>query len=125
MPIMPQPTISPDLLKEIERAEEMASFITSNRVDNFVSENDEKMVVATLYSLAREHYTAILFLIRDGRFDGSAFALARPLVEAAYNAHWLYCCAKPTAIDRIKQGYNCFPPVRNIAEMLENKLDSC
>jgi hypothetical protein len=124
MPIIPQPIISQDLRQEIERAEDMYASIISNTPDVFVSDNDEKMLVGIFYSLAREHFTAILYLLRAGQFDGSAFALARPLVEAAYKAHWLYCCAKPATVARIKAGGNCFPPFSDIAELIEKKMDA-
>jgi hypothetical protein len=121
MPILPQPTISPELTQDIERAENMHHFMIANTPDTYVR-GDEMDLVGALYSLAREHHSAIIYLLRAGQFDGSAFALARPLVEAAYKAHWLYSCAKPQTIIRIRAGGNCFPPFSDIADLIEQKM---
>jgi hypothetical protein len=64
----------------------MHTFIVANTPSSFVNDSDRKLFVAGLYSLALEHHSAISYLMRAGKFDGSAFALARPLVEASYKS---------------------------------------
>ena len=59
-------------------------------------------------SIALEHQEAIILLLRHG-LRGSAVALIRPVFEIFYRASWIYHCAKPNQIDRIKKGKFRFP----------------
>jgi hypothetical protein len=122
MPITPRPPLSQKLLQMIERAETMHGFIQTTVPDGFTGDTDEIILMAALYSLVEEHHSALLYLLRAGQFDGSAFALARPLIDAAYRAHWIYSCAKPEIIRRIRKGENCYPGLQNMAEEVEKKL---
>jgi hypothetical protein len=124
MPIVPQPCISTDLRQAIERSETMHCFIVANTPSSFVNNSDRILLVAGLYSLAREHHYAILYLLRAGQFDGSAFALARPLVEASYKAHWIHICAKPATIARIRNGGSCYPSLPDMADLIEKKMQT-
>lgn len=122
MPLV-KPAVSKELLQMIERAEVMHGFIQTTAPDRFVLDTDERMLVVALYSLVEEHHAAILYLLRAGQFDGSALALARPLVDAAYRAHWIYSCAKPEIIQRIKAGENCYPRAFiDMADAIEEKM---
>jgi hypothetical protein len=51
-------------------------------------------------------------------------ALVRPLLDAAYRAHWIYSCAKPEIIERIKAGDDCYPGLINMAEAVDKKMDT-
>ena len=51
-------------------------------------------------SLAIEHYGAILQLVHDGSFIASAYALARPLLEAICATHWLIFAASEADVER-------------------------
>jgi hypothetical protein len=83
-----------------------------------------KLLVASLFSLAMEHHGAILYLLRAGQFDGSAFSLIRPLIDCAYRAHWIYACAKPDIVLRIKNGEDVYPGLVNMAVEIEKKIDA-
>jgi hypothetical protein len=122
MPTIPSPILGPELLRTIEDAEEMHQLILVTQPDSFIADSDEIELVSRLYSLVEEHHAAILYLLRAGQFDGSAFALARPLVDGAYRAHWLYCCAKPATIKRIREGGNCYPPFEDMAKSIEERM---
>lgn len=124
MPIINRPPVSPAVLDEIQRAERMHNFILRTIPDKFLSDTDEKILVAAFFSLSLEHHGAILHLIREGQFDGSAFALVRPLIDAAYRAHWIYSCAKPEIVLRIKKGDDVYPGLTNIASEIEKRSDA-
>jgi hypothetical protein len=121
---MLKPHVSEDLLKNIIRAEALHGFIQITSPDRIIIDTDEKTLVAGLYSLVQEHHSAILYLLRAGQFGGSALTLVRPLLDAAYRAHWIYSCAKPDIIERIKAGEDCYPGLINMAEAVEKKMDT-
>lgn len=124
MPIIEPPEISKKLHSEIYKAEQMHDFVMHTMPDKFVGDTDQKLLVAAILSLTAEHHGAILYLLKSGRFDGSAFALVRPLVDAAYRAHWLYSCAKPEIIARIKKGEDVYPGLINMATEIEKKVNA-
>jgi len=123
MPAIKPPTVSKEVSDEISRAEKMHNFILATMPDGFVSDTDVKIIVAALFSLTLEHHGAILYLLKAGQFDGSAFALVRPLVEASYRAHWVYACAKPDIVTRLKNGEEVEPGLINMATEVEKKVD--
>ena len=74
--------------------------------------------------LVLEHQGAILYLLETGQFDGSALALVRPLIDAAYRAHWAYSSASPENIAKLRAGEKCDPGLINMAEAVERKIDA-
>ena len=124
MPIIQPPPVSKQLQDEIHKAELMHDFIQENIPDTFVGDTDQKILIAAIFSLLSEHHGAILYLLKPGRFDGSALALVRPLIEGAYRAHWIYSCAKPDIVVRIKNGENVYPGLINMATEIEKKVDT-
>lgn len=123
MPIV-KPSVSKEVLDEISKAETMHNFILSTMPGGFVSDTDIKILVAALFSLTLEHHGAILHLLKAGQFDGSAFTLVRPLVDGTYRAHWIYACAKPDIVVRIKNGEDVYPGLVNMATEVEKKSDA-
>jgi len=109
---------------EIHKAELMHDLISATIPDKFVGDTDQKMLVAAIFSLTSEHHGAILHLLKTGRFDGSAFALVRPLIDGAYRAQWIYSCAKPDIVARIKNGEDVYPGMINMADEIEKKVDA-
>lgn len=124
MPIIQPPAVSKQVQDEIHKAELMHEFILATSPDEFIGDTDQKLLVAAIYSLTFEHHGAILYLLKTGRFDGSALALVRPLIDGAYRAHWIYSCAKPDIVVRIKNGENVYPGLLNMATEIENKIDT-
>jgi hypothetical protein len=124
MPVIQPPPVTKQLQDEIHKAELMHDFITATGPDKFVGDTDQKILVAAIYSLTLEHHGAILHLLKAGRFDGSALALVRPLIDGAYRAHWIYSCAKPDIVARIKNGENVYPGLINMATEIEKKVDA-
>jgi len=124
MPVIQPPTVSKKLLDEIHKAELMHDFVMRSIPDRFEGDTDQKLLVAAIFSLAAEHHGAILHLLKSGRFDGSALALVRPVIEGAYRAHWIYSCARPDIVVRIKNGENVYPGLINIATEIEKKMNA-
>jgi hypothetical protein len=89
MPVLSAATVSEALKSELHRAMEMNTFVVRNVPDSFKGDTDEKILVGGYFSLILEHHGAILYLLQSGQFDGSALALVRPLIDAAYRAHWV------------------------------------
>jgi hypothetical protein len=124
MPIIQPPRVSKQLQDEIFKAELMHDFTMATIPDRFVGDTDQKILVAAIFSLTSEHHGAILHLLKSGRFDGSALALVRPLIDGAYRAHWIYSCAKPDIVVRIKNGENAYPGLINMATETEKKINA-
>lgn len=120
------PTYSPEVSKEIvERigvAETMHNFVLATVPDKLILDTDQKVIIVALLSLAIEHHGAILHLLRSGRFDGSAFALTRPLVDAVYRAFWVQLCASPKHLEAIRKGDFQYPPLPNMADEVEKHM---
>ena len=66
--------------------------------------NDRDEIVIGLASLALEHVSSVLILLGTGENIGSAFALARPTVEAALRAVWLYIGASDEEVSKARTG---------------------
>jgi hypothetical protein len=62
----------------------MHGYIQNTLPDSMTLDRDEKKLIVGLLALVEEHHGAILYLLRTGQYDGSAFALARALIDAAY-----------------------------------------
>ncbi len=124
MPILNAIPISAELKAEINRSAEVHTFIVGALPDIFVLDTDEKVLVGSYLSLVLEHQGAILHLLGTGQFDGSALALVRPLIDAAYRAHWVYSSATPENIAKLRAGEKCDPGLPSMAEALENKIDA-
>ena len=65
------------------------------------SDNSRTVIVIGLLATMIEHHGAMLLLIRNGRV-GSAFALARSIVESMYRGMWINACATEKEIHRFK-----------------------
>lgn len=60
-------------------------------------DDSRTVIVIGLLSTMIEHHRAMLLLIRNGRV-GSAFSLARSIVESMYRGLWINACAAATQI---------------------------
>jgi len=114
--------VTETVLNGIRRAEGMRNFILQTIPDKIIVDTEEKVLIVALFSLVLEHHGAVLHLLKAGRFDGSALALVRPLIEASYRGHWIYCCATPEAIKQISVGKDAYPKLPRMASDVEKKL---
>jgi hypothetical protein len=116
--------ISGELQREIERAAENQAFIARTLPDKFIGDSDERILIASLFSLVLEHHGAILYLFGAGQFDGSALALVRPLIDSAYRAHWIYSCASEDNLAKILNGEDVSPGLINMATEIEKRVSA-
>ena len=75
-----------------------------------ISDTRSQLLLAYV-SVALEHQEAIVLLARQA-LPASAFALVRPIFELLYRSAWMYFCAKPREVAKIKAGKFNFPPMR-------------
>lgn len=113
------PSASSAVLSQIIRAEDMHNFIVQTVPEQLKLDSDEKTIFVALFSLAVEHHGAILNLLRTGRFNGSAAALARPLIDTIYRAMWLHCCGTPEHFAAVRAGGSPYPGLPNMADAIE------
>lgn len=64
---------------------------------------DRLRISQPLFYLALEYYDSIVILLSH-RLIGSAFALARPLLEACVRGKWILCAATDTDIQKFLKG---------------------
>ena len=57
-------------------------------------------LLMALFDISLEHAKSILILIENGKF-GSAYALARPLVESFLRGAWIQNCATDAEVTRL------------------------
>jgi hypothetical protein len=112
-----------DVLDRIAVAETMHNFVLQAVPQAFKTDTDEKTIIVALFSLVVEHHGAILTLLKTGRFDGSAFALVRPLIDAVFRAFWVHFCAKPEHLTAIREGESPYPGLPNMADEVEKHMN--
>lgn len=116
------PQVSKELLDRIILAESMHDFVLATVPQQLKLDTDERLLVVALFSLTIEHHGAILYLLRSSRFNGSAFALTRPLIDAVYRAIWIHLCATSQHIQSIKNGDFRYPRLPNMADEVEKRM---
>jgi hypothetical protein len=115
--------VEKDVLDRIAVAEAVHNFVLQAVPQRFKTDTDEKTIIVALFSLVVEHHGAILTLLKMGRFDGSAFALVRPLIDAVYRAFWVHFCAKPEHLVAIRNGDCPYPGLPNMADEVEKHMN--
>ncbi len=106
----------------IDRARSMQEFILQ-QIPSQIPRTDKTEMVSGLFYIVLEHHRSILLLLETGTNTGSAFALARPLIEAAYRAHWIWACATPKQLAAARtRGKDPYPDVNRIAGMVDAKV---
>ena len=114
--------IDNEVLEQIAVAETMHNFVLESVPQRFLTDTDQKTIVVALFSLVVEHHGAILTLLKLGRFDGSAFALVRPLIDAVYRAFWVHYCARPEHLAAIRKGDSPYPGLPNMADEVDKHM---
>jgi hypothetical protein len=116
------PAVNKEVIERIGIAGTMHNFVLATVPDRLLLDTDQKLIIVALFSLTIEHHGAILYLLRSGRFDGSAFALARPLVDAVYRAFWVHFCATPQHLESIRKGGSPYPGLPNMADEVDKRM---
>jgi hypothetical protein len=78
-----------------------------------------------LYILtARDHFKAIIHLLDDGEFRHSAFALVRPVAEAAFRAIWIAHFATDEEIAVVRKSDKAkIPSPKHVAALMKDKFE--
>lgn len=84
--------------------------------------DDRRRISQALFYLALEHYDSILVLLSN-RLIGSAFALARPLLEAYVRGKWILCAATDTDIQNFLKG-KVEPSFQDLLDQIGNDPES-
>ena len=96
----------------------MHQFIADRLADKY-PDDDRRSLFAALLSLAQSHHEAILVLAGEQRLRGSAFALFRPLVEAAYRGLFAAFIASDEQVEAIKAGGEPYGHFNELAAALD------
>lgn len=117
-----KPHLSPELQAELRRASVFHDFVMKTFPDTFTPADDRVALLAAKTHLADDFYGSILYLLRaGGPYDGSAFALVRPLVETSVEAQWQFFCASNYTFKRAYAGEDVDPGLPNMMD----ELDRC
>lgn len=84
--------------------------------------DDRRRISQALFYLALEHYDSILVLLSN-RLIGSAFALARPLLETYVRGKWILCAATDTDIQNFLKG-KVEPSFQDLLDQIGNDPES-
>jgi len=118
-----QPHLSPELRAELERAHSFHTFATQTFPDAFTVASDRVNMLAAKTHLADDLYGSILYLLgAGGPYDGGAFALLRPLIEASVEAQWQFFCASDETFRRAYAGEDVDPGLPNMMDELDKEI---
>ena len=82
-------------------------------------------VAYACYTIAREHYSAILLLLQqDPPSHATAFALLRPVLEATLRGEWIAECASDEQIKSFALGGKKQLDMSSLVEALQRKSSS-
>lgn len=93
-------------------------------IDEYTVKDDTRaMMMAGLLSLAREHYSSMLYLLDKGH-HGSASALARPLYEAQIRLTWLSVCGTDAVAQKLNDGSKQFDGITHLSRKIDSALQA-
>jgi hypothetical protein len=118
-----QPHLSPELRRELAKAGAFHDFVMMTFPDAFTVASDRVNMLAAKTHLADDLYGSIVYLLcAGGPYDGGAFALIRPLVEAAVEAQWQFFCASEETFRRAYDGEDVDPGLPNMMDELDRRI---
>lgn len=115
-----QPYLGHELRPELERAGTFHNFVRKAFPKTFTVVNDRVNMLAAKTHLADDLYGSILYLFSaGGSYDGGAFALVRPLLEASVEGQWQFFCAEDETFRRAYAGEDVDPGLPNMMGELD------
>ena len=90
--------------------------------ERFTPSSFRTQIFVGLLTTVFEHHDSTLLLLRTGKNDASAFALARVLVEAFYRGLWLYLCATDDQVEQVRTGGAPYPKFIDITQAVDKSL---
>jgi hypothetical protein len=80
-------------------------------------------ILLAYHSILAEHHSAIFLLIQND-LCGSAFALARPVYETLYRAHWIAACADETQVKNLFEDKDIFPKMYDLVSQIDKAYNT-
>jgi hypothetical protein len=111
------------LEKELRRAHEMHR-LTAAALEGDYSLDRRGSLFVAFVSLCMSHHKAVMLLAADDQLTGSAFALARPLVEAVCRGMFVGYEADDTQLEAIENGAEPYPPFKQLVALLDKRLST-
>jgi hypothetical protein len=108
---------------DMYRANEMHDFVASRLAGKY-PHDDRRALLAAFVSLAQSHHEAILLLAGQKQLVSSAFALFRPMVEAAYRGLFVAFLATDEQIETIKDDGEPYGHFNKLANALDDKFQT-
>jgi len=90
--------VKPETEKQLEKVAAAVAQVSHILAKHDYPDKSRIVMVIGLLATMVEHHKAMLLLIRNGRV-GSAFALARSIVESMYRGMWINMCASDKQIE--------------------------
>ncbi len=98
------------ILARIDKATDGIEYTSSERSNLFMA----------LFDISLEHAKSIVILIENGKF-GSAYTLARPLIETFIRGAWVQKCATQVEVERFSQRDKIKKDFGTLIEEVESK----
>jgi len=118
-----QPRLGAELSTELDRAGSLHAFVMQTFPSTFTPADDRVNMLAAKTHLADDLYGSILYLLNaGGPYDGGAFALVRPLVEASVEGQWQFFCARDETFHRAYAGEDVDPGLPNMMDELDRRI---
>ena len=86
--------------EEVDRSVALIQWLDEKLNGLSISSSERARLSAAAFDVAHEHHKAIVLLIHN-KLPGSAFALARPLLESYLRGEWILQCATDSDIGSI------------------------
>jgi hypothetical protein len=104
--------------EELELAEHTIEEVKKILTGLQLSGEDWSVVTAGMIHQGIEHHEAIVLLIRS-KLTGSAFSLARVVVEVLVRGAWIMCCATPEQVTRFIKEDKIDPTFGEMSEAID------
>lgn len=106
---------------ELKRAQEVHRLTAAALVGDY-SLDRRGSLFAAFVSLCMSHHKSMMLLIQDVQLTSSAFALARPLVEAVCRGMFVGYEADDRQLQAIVNGAEPYPPFKQLIALLDARL---
>lgn len=111
--------MDPEILSIIDKGKKLKIRIGDMVRRHEYPQGNKNLLLLGYHSIMVEHHDAIHLLV-ENRLYGSSFALVRALYESLYRAHWVHGCATKDQIDKIVDGKDVFPRMKDMVKEIDN-----
>jgi hypothetical protein len=115
--------MDPEILSIIDKGKKLKFQIGEMVRRHEYPQGKKNLILLGYHSIMVEHHDAIHLLI-ENKLYGSAFALVRAFYEPLYRAHWVHGCATEDQIDKIIEGKDVFPRLKEMVKEIDDAYDT-